>query len=183
MSIRKAFLCIRKTGTSFNGVRHRFFPQKCHLNMFLDPLNSNPASVFLIWGFCTGYVNFYHPIVNFFKMSFYCVKRNFFDFWSESDTHFLVFRFEAAVPRYVNFNQDLKKISQNKTKRIYGTSTNIRHKNIRHKHFDWLYIMDGLFRQNSWARGETIIHAFVKILQEKYCQWDYIHYQFLSVFL
>lgn len=135
MSIRKAFLCIRKTGTSFNGVRHRFFPQKCHLNMFLDPLNSNPASVFLIWGFCTGYVNFYHPIVNFFKMSFYCVKRNFFDFWSESDTHFLVFRFEAAVPRYVNFNQDLKK-KFHKTKRneytaqariygtrIYGTST------------------------------------------------------------
>ena len=48
---------------------------------------------------------------------------------------------------------------KHKTKRIYGTSTNLTDS----------YMMEALFRQNARARGETISNAFVKKLKEKYC--------------
>ena len=49
---------------------------------------------------------------------------------------------------------------KHKTKRIYGTSTNLTDS----------YMMETLFRQNARERGETIANACVKILQKKYCQ-------------
>jgi hypothetical protein len=49
---------------------------------------------------------------------------------------------------------------KHKTKRIYGTSTNLTDS----------YMQEALFRLNTRARGEKIMEAFVKILREKYCQ-------------
>ena len=48
---------------------------------------------------------------------------------------------------------------KHKTKRIYGTSTNLTDS----------YMLEALFRQNARARGESISNAFVKKLKEKYC--------------
>lgn len=48
---------------------------------------------------------------------------------------------------------------KHKTKRIYGTSTNLTDS----------YMMEALFRQNTRASKESISNAFVKKLKEKYC--------------
>ena len=48
---------------------------------------------------------------------------------------------------------------KHKTKRIYGTSTNLTDS----------YMMEALFRQNARAREETVASAFLKILKKNYC--------------
>ena len=48
---------------------------------------------------------------------------------------------------------------KHKTKRIYGTSTNLTDS----------YMMEALFRQNARARGETASSAFLKMLKKNYC--------------
>ena len=52
---------------------------------------------------------------------------------------------------------------KHKTKRIYGTSTNLTDS----------YMMEALFRQNARARGETVASAFLKMLKKNY-SFDYI---------
>ena len=48
--------------------KKKFFFQKCHFRMFLDPLNPNLASVLRFEASVTRYVNLYHENVNFFKI-------------------------------------------------------------------------------------------------------------------
>ena len=77
----------------------KFFFQKCHFRMFLDPLNPNLASVLIFEASVTRYVNFYHENVNFFKIS----VNVFFTLFCVLNTNLaLVYRSGTYLPRYVN---------------------------------------------------------------------------------
>ena len=68
------YLALVKTDAGiafFVKIFQKFFFRKGHIIMFLDPLNPDPTSVFRFEASVPRYVNFYHEIVNFFKMPFY----------------------------------------------------------------------------------------------------------------
>ena len=126
----------------------KIFSQKCHFRMFLAPLNPNLASVVRFKASVTRYVNFYHENVNISKWHMIfsgLLNSNITPIYSIVSVIALLSRYRQQLPR--------------SKKLLFLTLTDS-------------HMMEGLFRLNARVRGKTIIKAFVKILQGKYCQCD-----------